>query len=97
MGLFSYTEVKDLIDKGVGAVFAKLGINTGSDTVPVYINSEGVATAISSYSGNASSATKATQDGSGNVITDTYLTKTELNTRLGDTTITAWDNIDTTT
>lgn len=97
MGLFSYTKVKDFIDKGVGEVFAKLGISTGSESVPVYINEEGIATAITSYSGNASSATKATQDGSGNVITDTYLTKTELSTRLGNTTITAWDKIDTTT
>ena len=32
----------------------------------------------SAFSGNASSATKAVQDGSGNVITSTYATKTEL-------------------
>ena len=33
---------------------------------------------IGNLSGNASSATKATQDGSGNVITSTYATKTEV-------------------
>ena len=32
----------------------------------------------SNYSGNANTATKATQDGSGNVIVDTYATKTEV-------------------
>ena len=40
-----------------------------------------------SLSGNASSATTATkamQDGSGNIIKDTYATKTELTTALGD-------------
>ena len=31
------------------------------------------------YTGNAATATKATQDSAGNVITDTYATKTELN------------------
>lgn len=36
-------------------------------------------TFIGALSGNASSSTKATQDASGNVITSTYATKTELN------------------
>ena len=35
-----------------------------------------------SLSGNATSATKATQDASGNVITDTYATKTELGNKV---------------
>lgn len=35
----------------------------------------------SQYSGNAATATKATQDASGNVITDTYATKTELSAK----------------
>lgn len=97
MGLFSYTKVKDLVSQGVGEVFAKLGISTGSKSVPVFINAEGVAEAITSYSGNADSATKATQDGKGNVITDTYISKTELNSKLGTDTIVDWDSIDTTT
>ena len=50
----------------------------GNSTVPVYVDSSGVATAITSYSGNAATATKATQDASGNVITSTYATKEEL-------------------
>ena len=52
----------------------------GSETVPVYVASDGTATPITSYSGNAATATKATQDASGNVITTTYATKTELGT-----------------
>lgn len=56
----------------------------GSATVPVYVNSSGVATAITSYSGNAASATKATQDGNGKVIADTYATKAQVDS-LGDT------------
>ena len=59
------------------------GTAVGSATVPVYVNSNGVATAITSYSGNAASATKATQDGNGKVIADTYATKAELKI-LGD-------------
>ena len=37
------------------------------------------ATIKASLSGNASTATKATQDASGNVITSTYATKSEVN------------------
>ena len=53
----------------------------GSATKPVYINSSGVATAITSYEGNSATATKATQDGNGNNIVNTYATKTSLNTK----------------
>ena len=62
----------------------------GSATVPVYVNSNGVATAITSYSGKAASAgtadsaTKATQDGNGKVIADTYATKAQFDS-LGNT------------
>ena len=52
----------------------------GSESVPVYVASDGTATPITSYSGNAATATQATQDASGNVITTTYATKTELGT-----------------
>lgn len=37
--------------------------------------------------GNANTATKATQDASGNVITNTYATKTELNTKANDSSV----------
>lgn len=52
----------------------------GSSTLPIYLNN-GVPTAINatnvaiSITGNAGSATKATQDGNGKVISDTYATK----------------------
>lgn len=55
-------------------------IAVGSETVPVYVAADGTATPITSYSGNAATATKATQDASGNVITSTYATKSELGT-----------------
>ena len=54
------------------------GTAVGSATVPVYVNASGVVAPITSYAGNAATATKATQDASGNVITTTYATKTEL-------------------
>lgn len=46
---------------------------TGSTTKPVYIDANGIAQPITSYEGNSATATKATQDGDGNVISTTYL------------------------
>lgn len=54
------------------------GTAVGSAMVPVYVNASGVVAPITSYAGNAATATKATEDASGNVITTTYATKTEL-------------------
>ena len=68
----------DKQDKSTAVKVTTSGTAVGSATVPVYVNSSGVATPITSYSGNAASATKATQDGNGKVIADTYATKTEL-------------------
>ena len=53
----------------------------GSETLPVYVNSNGVATAITRYGGTAA---KATADASGNNIENTYATKAQLSS-LGDT------------
>lgn len=50
-------------------------VSVGGTTVPVYFNAEGKPEAITSYSGNAATATKAEQDGDGNVITKTYVKK----------------------
>ena len=67
---------------------SKLTTDAGSSTLPVYF-SGGVPKAINttgigiSITGSAGSATKATQDASGNVITSTYATKSELNIGLG--------------
>ena len=46
----------------------------GSSTLPIYWTGTAFST-ISSYEGNSATATKATQDGSGNVITSTYVKK----------------------
>lgn len=59
-------------------IFAEGNSGVGSSTQPVYVNSSGVVTAITgdlenNITGNAATATKATQDGNGNVITSTYL------------------------
>ena len=61
---------------------SKLGSSTvGATGKPIYLNA-GVPTEITTLSigttGNAATATKATQDASGNVITSTYATKSEL-------------------
>lgn len=66
-----------------GAVFRGAGASNssvGSSTQPVYVNGSGIVTAITGAiandtTGNAATATKATQDGSGNVITSTYVKK----------------------
>lgn len=47
-----------------------------SGGVPKTINTTGIGISIT---GSAGSATKATQDANGNVITETYATKNELN------------------
>jgi len=51
------------------------GEAVGDVKTPVYVSAGGVVTPITSYGGLAAQATK---DGSGNVITTTYATKTEL-------------------
>ena len=56
----------------------------GSATVPVYVDADGTVKQITSYDGNAASATKATQDGNGKVIADTYATKAQFDS-LGNT------------
>lgn len=51
----------------------------GSDTKFYFLNQFGeMATLITKLEGNASSATKATQDGNGNVIADTYVKKSDV-------------------
>lgn len=42
---------------------------------------------VGNVTGNADTATKATRDASGNVITDTYATKTELNSKANDNSV----------
>ena len=77
------TKQKDALDSGVtSATKVTRPANTavGSETLPVYVNSKGVATAITSYEGTAA---KATADESGNNIVNTYATKAELKI-LGD-------------
>lgn len=59
-------------------------------TATTVSRSDHVHPAQTSITGNAATATKATQDASGNVITSTYATKTELNavsTLIGDTSV----------
>lgn len=71
---------------------AAAGTAVGDATHPVYVNASGVATKIDKVAAaatadtattatTATNATKATQDASGNVITTTYATKTELNAK----------------
>lgn len=78
------TEQQDALNSGVTSetkVTHTASTAVGSPTVPVYVNSKGVATAITSYEGTAA---KATADASGNNIVNTYATKAQLNS-LGDT------------
>lgn len=57
----------DKIDAAFGNIF-----NKGSASLPVYIDNNGEAKPITSYSGNSATATKAAQDADGNIITSTY-------------------------
>ena len=78
------TAQQDALNSGVtSATKVTHTANTavGSETLPVYVNSNGVATAITSYEGTAA---KATADASGNNIVNTYATKAQLNS-LGNT------------
>lgn len=73
-------------DKSTAVKVTTSGTAVGSETVPVYVNSDGVATAITRYSGTAA---KATADGSGNTITTTY---EKLSNKYKTTTTTEIDN-----
>src|SRR5574344_107497 len=74
------------------------GTNTGT-AVTFNGTADGViklpATIKATLTGNADTATKATQDASGNVITDTYATKTELNTKASDSAVVHTSNTET--
>lgn len=65
---------------------------TGTEVNAITVKQDGTTTfakqitASGGIVGNASTATKATQDASGNVITSTYATKSELNSHTGNTT-----------
>ena len=77
------------VGSGVKPIYLNAGTATassstvGSSSLPVYMSS-GTITQCSttlgvSITGNSATATKATQDGSGNNIVNTYATKTALN------------------
>ena len=87
------TKQKNALDSGVTSttkVTRPANTAVGSATVPVYVDADGTVKQITSYSGKAASAgtadsaTKATQDGSGNNIVNTYATKALVDS-LGDT------------
>ncbi len=81
------TKQKNALDSGVTSttkVTRPANTAVGSATVPVYVDADGTVKQITSYDGNAASATKATQDGNGKVIADTYATKAQFDS-LGNT------------
>lgn len=78
------TTQKNALNSGVTSttkVTRPASTAVGSETVPVYVNSNGVVTAITSYEGTAA---KATADASGNNIENTYATKAQFDS-LGNT------------
>lgn len=75
---------------GVAGTLAPATSSLGGSTQPVYL-SGGKLVAATSYANatvskatSATTATKAMQDGNGNVITSTYATKTEVTSAVGD-------------
>lgn len=68
----------DAISEGMGAL--ELAIDSLSDGTTPVAKAESAETATSAETANQ--ATKATQDASGNVITDTYETKTDASAKL---------------
>lgn len=85
---------------GVTATAAELNVLDGITATTTELNYvDGVTSNIQTQlngklgsTANAASATKATQDGSGNVITSTYATKTELNGKAGTSVATSSAN-----
>lgn len=72
--------VTSAIQTQIDSKEAKANVTSkGSATIPVYFDGNAVAQPITSYSGNSATATKATQDSNGNVITDTYVNNDKFN------------------
>ena len=69
-------------DKGVVTTIDTSANLPTSNAVKTFVEGKGYITSSGSITGNAATATKATQDGSGNVITSTYAKKTDLNSYL---------------
>lgn len=68
--------------------------NPSEDTTLVTVTPSGELIAVGGFKGNADSATKAMQDGNGNLITDTYASKiTIVNHGTGDTTFALTPNV----
>jgi len=65
-------------DKGVVTTIDTSANLPTSNAVKTFVEGKGYITSSGSITGNAATATKATQDGSGNVITSTYAKKTEI-------------------
>ena len=90
------TELSAKQNASTAVEVATAGTAVGDSTHPVYVNASGVATKIDKVAAavkadtatsattatTATNATNATQDASGNVITETYATKTEVGSKL---------------
>lgn len=92
-------KIKALMDKDV-EIEKSLNEKALSDHTHNYAGSDsvgGVATSAKECTGNSATATKATQDANGNVITDTYATKSTIGTTdissIGDTVTSAISNL----
>ena len=79
--LSGYATKEELSQKADTTALSNYVPKSGNTTIDGNLTATGF---IGTLTGNASSATKATQDANGNAITDTYATKSELTTKLDD-------------
>ena len=79
--LSGYATKEELFQKADITALSNYVPKSGNTTIDGNLTATGF---IGTLTGNASSATKATQDANGNAITDTYATKSELTTKLDD-------------
>lgn len=93
--IYTKTEVNSLLTSNLSGYATKEELTQKADTTTLdnYVPKSGDTTIsgnltansfIGTLTGNAASATKATQDANGNIITSTYATKSELTTKLDD-------------
>lgn len=79
--LSGYATKEELSQKADTTALSNYVPKSGNTTIDGNLTATGF---IGTLTGNASSATKATQDANGNVITSTYATKSEVTTKLDD-------------
>ena len=91
-GAYAAIASKGYVDEKVGTVTTALGNKADKTELGKYATTEALTSGLAGKLDTTGTAAKATADAAGNVITDTYATKTELGTKADSATVTALDN-----